>query len=280
MKILKKTVLIALACLLLFPAAAARADVIWEPDDDFYETHYRECVSVNRQFLANSPSGYVTAMREPGSSETVAAIPNGTPLTVSHTYALGREIWGVVTLYVKGDGLVDLFSAQSEADWQNTVSGWIEMSGMTVVYDFLSFTGEHGLEFYDYTGSYDMIFSGETIVFWTYPGSGAVAGEMEEIPEGFAFTACYRDAAGREWGLVPYLMWIRNAWVCISDPTSTTLPPDNTPPPAELYPAREPSARTGPNMPLIFATLLVLAVVAATGGVIGFFWRKKKGDKA
>lgn len=41
-------------CLL---SAAALADVIWEPDDDFYRQHSEDCEYLGRSYYVNGPEG-------------------------------------------------------------------------------------------------------------------------------------------------------------------------------------------------------------------------------
>ena len=53
---------------LLALTPAARADVLWEPDNNFYWKHSDECTYVGRSYYANGPEGFVTLYDAPGGS--------------------------------------------------------------------------------------------------------------------------------------------------------------------------------------------------------------------
>ena len=99
------------------------------------------------------------------------------------------------------------------------------MSDMKIVYDSISFEEDHKSEFKPYTGSYDALRSAAKIVFWTYPGSGVIARTVEskDLDKNFAINNAYTDKDGRVWGGISYYRGIRNAWICMSDPSGTNI---------------------------------------------------------
>ena len=52
--------------LLLALYAPARADVLWEPNNSFYERHRDQCEYIGRQFYANGDQGFITLWDEIG----------------------------------------------------------------------------------------------------------------------------------------------------------------------------------------------------------------------
>ena len=85
------------ACLCGMSAKTARADVIWTPEDSFYEKNYDDCDYVGRRYYANGPKGYVSVVKEPGAREVLDFIPNGEIFYVSMSYDKGiTDTWGLV----------------------------------------------------------------------------------------------------------------------------------------------------------------------------------------
>ena len=70
----------------LFCTISVRADVIWEPQDDFYEKHRSDCTHVGRQFIADGPDGKVILYKSPESVKEVATWENGYKVWISFTY--------------------------------------------------------------------------------------------------------------------------------------------------------------------------------------------------
>ena len=63
-----------------------KADVIWEPMDDFYEEHREECRYVNRNFTANGPDGEVIVYKSPENPTVVDTWENGFSAYISFVY--------------------------------------------------------------------------------------------------------------------------------------------------------------------------------------------------
>ena len=201
------------------------ADMIFEPPDDFYQKHYRDCSNLNRNFYANGESGFISVKTEPGSNKEVTVIENGEVLNISFTYDLRGRQWGVIALY-------------SSSNW---VTGWIPMDDLVLAYDYISFEEDHRDEFYHYSGDYELLFETDEIVFWTWPGSGEIvlvsgSGYRDaELERNWLYAAfAYKDGEGREWGLISYFYAMKNTWICLDDPSNQEIPAFNKAPQPEL----------------------------------------------
>jgi len=85
MKRLLALLLVSVTLLLALPLAA-RADVLIEPNSDFYTRHRDECTYLYRNYYANSKDGYVSVKTEPGAQKEVTAIENGETIFIMFTY--------------------------------------------------------------------------------------------------------------------------------------------------------------------------------------------------
>ena len=267
------------------------ADLIFEPPDDFYHKHYRDCSNLNRNFYANGESGVVSVKTEPGSNKEVTVIENGVILNISFTYDLRGVQWGVIALYSSGS-------------W---VTGWIPMDDLVLAYDYISFEEDHRDEFYRYSGDYELLFEIDEIVFWNWPGSGEIVlvrgsehrdAELERNWLCAAFA--YKDGEGREWGLISYFYAMKNTWICLDDPSNQEIPAFNKAPQPELRspadadslqsgdanvqqgvdtrPVQPADARTfqGGLRTTILIIILVAVVVAATAILIRILMKPRK----
>lgn len=253
----------------------ALADVIWEPRDSFYEKHSEDCVYLGRYYTASGKKGVVDVLKEPGSKTIVATINNGNVFYVSFTYVDGKGAeWGVVEFNPDGSGNL------AETDYSTAVTGWISMTDLTVVYDYISFAEDHRAGFKPYTGDYSEFKSGGPVVFWTYPGSGVVALEEDEFEfnDYFEILDTYTDEENRLWGFVGYYYGIRNVWICISDLSGAGIekaPPSALPAAATAVPDTELPATGGDeNSAVLLIVVIVAAVVVVTAVLIAVFWKK------
>ena len=226
-----RILLSAVLCVLLavLTCVPALADVIWEPHDDFYHKEFVNCDYVGRSYTANGQGGTVAVMKEPGSSKTVATVNNGSTFYVSFSYTdKSGAVWGVVEFSVDASGSVS-------PAYGGGTTGWVRMSDLELVYDYISFDEEHRSEFKPYTGGYDVFKDINELVFWSYPGSGVIVSTetKPQIDEYFELTTTYTDGNGKLWGFVSYYYGLKNVWVCISDLAGTVAPtPDSLPSPS------------------------------------------------
>ena len=74
---LKRFCLCLIVCLLFLPAGTALADVVFEPENDFYKQHQREILYLGRSFVANGEGGNVPIQNAPNSRGLAGSIQNG-----------------------------------------------------------------------------------------------------------------------------------------------------------------------------------------------------------
>lgn len=247
----------------------AAADVIWEPQDSFYEKHQAECAYHGRNYLTNGEEGGVTVWEAPGSSRKVATIANGIKFYVHFTYedAAGAD-WGLVEFSLE-DGKVLAGSA---------LTGWIKMEELALIRDATAFAQDHQEEFHAYEGDYSALSGGE-VLLWTYPGSGSLAGTIADASQ-LRFDHAYTDAEGREWGYVGYYMGQRDVWICVSAPRDADLPADEPAQPALRTPAPgqevENAVYPGGGSTLLLVGGLVAAAVVGTALLIRDVYKKRE----
>lgn len=222
----------------------AFADVIWEPDDPFYQKHIDECTLLQRTFYANGKDGYINLYESPESDFVTAQLENGSALYIDWQY----EDWG----YLEGD-----------------VTGWVPLGDLQLIYDYISFAEEYGEKFlpYDEEIYRPMIeaWTGNTMALWPYPGAEKAeyiwqdAGDaMAELAE-YGFDQIFVDEEGYTWGFRGYLYGERNFWVCLDDPGDRTFTVRQVGQP-ELIPAATPRAPLYNYVPMTLG--IVIAVVA------------------
>ncbi len=295
MKRFATLLLILVLCLSL--GMSALADVIYEPEDDFFEKHRDECFYENRVYMAWGEAGHAAVMKNPKSNKVMEELPNGTEVYVGW-------IWG------------------KEGGWALLEGrGWVRMDELSVKYDSISFEEEHGAEFVileepefiDLTGC-------ECLQLWRYPGDTepfatlSWTGEdawFSEPPKDLSFNTIYESpSGGHRWGYVHYFYGYRNCWVCLTapdaawfcgsselseeqppntpspaetpapteapvstvSPASTASPAHASPEPTELPPLIDPE----PPRPIPWApAALALGAMAVAGGLLAAFRRKK-----
>ena len=259
---------IVLAVLMATLSITARADIIPEPDNDFYRRNYSVCVPLQRSFYVNGRDGSVALRTEPGSRSEIAEFENGTILFIMFTYNRNGAIWGVTEI------------------WETRQNGWLPMDDLLLVYDYISFAEEHEGEFYTFSNALNALETIPDLIFWTWPGSGVIDSVLEskwrtESEHESIFLAgdkdAYKDEDGREWVFIPYLYGRRNAWICLSDPLNMNIPAFNPAPLPEYWqPGYEYSTpQGGITLPAI-VLILVAVVVVATVILIRVFWKKSR----
>lgn len=244
----------------------ARADVIFEPFDNFYELHRKECTYVGRGYKANGPNGTVTLYESPADPGVKGTYQNGAVLDVSYSYqAADGVIWACCD------------------KWDENVTGWVPMGYLELIYDGISFKEEHGDELVPIQMALEgEELNGAEIYFWEYPGSTScvqVPMQTDYRPE---FHTSYTDDSGNEWAQCGYYLGIKGHWVNLSDPTADydTLFPnaleETTPAVTEITATEiaEEITPAGTNLKLT-VTLAVAAVVATTAALLLLLKKKK-----
>ena len=179
-----------------------RADLILEPENQFYQTHSDQCEYVDRQYYTQSKIDSWTAPngRKSGS------IPGNTRLQISHIYTDSQGIeWGV---YLEDEK-------------------WVLMADVYLVYDSRQFIDDHMEEIF--SGEEETLPAGEKAVLWSYPCSGENQGILEPEEE-LTFSEFYKDRQERIWGNLGYYRGIRDRWICLSDPENEEIPMEEEPP--------------------------------------------------
>ncbi len=263
------------ACVMLASLLSgfAMADVIWEPNNDFYAEHSNECEYVNRNFYSNGENGYMEIFTEPGGS-SLGFAENGKIFHVQFSYKLGDEIWGVVE-YTENNGRLEPRGAN---DFE---TGWIKLSDTVLKYDYQSFDEDHSSEYKPYDGDYSELEGIQNIVMWTFPNSGETTGTLDKSDENLNIQSVYTDIDGVKWGFVSYYYAMKNFWICLSNPADTALPAKDVPVPEFYTPAPDSEPQpTGNNMATVII-ICVAAVVLSTAILFSVFNRKKhnKADK-
>lgn len=195
-------------------ATPAFADIMWEPyGNSFYEQHREECTYVGRSCLANGPEGYVTLQAAPGSLTQVANVVNGTRMYLGFTWQdKDGSQWGVVEYSVE--------KASGGWDWQD---GWVPMSQVGLIYDYIAFEEDYGAQFKEYDGSGDGL---TEVCLYSYPGgvySRTLTEEPDYMPFAETFQKLYTDENGLRWTFVGYYMGRENSWACLDDPANQEL---------------------------------------------------------
>lgn len=215
-----KSLLCIMIFLLLLPMYTVYADVIFEPNDDFYESHRKSCVYVNRQFATNGEDGYVKVYTSPESGLLVGAIKNQSKANITYTYDKDGEEWGII--YYSSDESDELY-----IDGVRGKTGWILMNDMILVYDSRSFIEEHIDEINTDdinidNNKFDIASNSEQkICVYEYPGGRYI--DKLTVDSIINFDKTYYDDEGRLWGYCGYYYGWREIWVCVSEPFNEEL---------------------------------------------------------
>jgi hypothetical protein len=272
---------------------SALADVIYEPNNNFFNAHEDECIYENRVYILNGPDGYVTLCHSPEGKAPLRNRPNGREYLVIWIWDGGDlGLWGLVNDY--------------DEEYERVEEMWVPLKDTVLKYDAISFAEEHGSEFRHLeTGEWLDLSGYGRLQLWPYPGAetpiNAITwtgedGWLSAPPDPLYYETTYEDGDGLLWMNIGYLYGYRNFWVCITDPESEDLSalraafrpadaPAETPAPtatSDLIPPAEvvPPAVTSPptdgdgTFPWLPAGLAAGAVVVA-GGLLAIFRKKK-----
>lgn len=275
---------VAAVCLCAVCPVTAWADLIWTPQDSFYEEHDRDCDYVGRRYYANGDKGYVTVMQRPGEGAILDFIPNGEIFYVSMSYDKGGSgTWGVVQYKMDSNN-----KPVADYSWEEgATTGWIDMDSLVVVYDGKSFAEEHAAEIRK-TDDASMlkVTMPDTgrIYLWSYPGSEAPYDQLNSLENQIEFDQTYEDPDGNLWGHTGYYYGRRDFWVNLSDPGDEHAGAKPYEKPV-LTPAMDPAdleklpKTGGPDRLLAGAVFgLIVLVVALTGGIIYKMSVKRRED--
>lgn len=253
-------VMLAVSCI-----ASVSADVIFMPQDSFFESHVDQCEYHNRNYIANGPNGDVKVYKSPESDTVKATIVNGETMYISYVYTDAAQIqWGYYE------------------NWETDVSGWVPMAYLELIYDEISFRKEFGDLLMEADGSLAAEHQGKAVKFWNYPNSSeyleiTVSGDY--MPQ---YHMTYTDENGVLWGRVSYYMGLRDKWINLGQPDADYVPHE-TEPVVETEAPTEPEDVGGTVEEIVpkadhtttIIIVAVVAVVALTGGLLFVLKRKK-----
>lgn len=242
---MKKALLsVLLAAAMLALALPAAADVIFEPENAFYEKHRDECEYEDRTYETAGYDGSVTVWDAPNGT-VLSEQPNGDRFPVLYRWHGKTEDWGYI----------------------ESLDGWVPMDDLSLVYDSRQFMLDHDAEIV--TGDPAPV-DFDSAVLYRYPG-GPAGGTLQEdedyLPFSELFTTLYTDESGLRWGYVSYYMGHVNAWVCLDDAQNEHL--DTNAIPTEPSAAQQRGAptvtpRPHQRMPWLLAGALVLLAAGVT----------------
>ena len=231
-------------------AMPAAADLIWEPEDSFYEKHRDECTYENRRYELAGYDGSVTLWSAPNGTAQ-RELPNGGQGTVQFRWSGDGVEWGYLYNVLE--------------NWWD--GGWAPMDDLTLIYDSQQFLEDRASEISE-VDPIPVAF--DSAVLYSYPGgptSGILKEDAAYMPFSEVFSTLYTDENGLRWGYVGYYMGRRDSWACLDDPLNEEL--DTAVVPVEPSPAQlrgAPTVTPGvtQRMPLVLAGVLVALVVVVT----------------
>jgi len=264
-----------IVCIILMSLSQVSfADVIYEPNDDFYTKHRNECDYISRSYIVNGQKGSANLYLSPVSDKVVTKLINKILVYISFTYPdKNGVLWGSIELFdeIHTDKL--------------KYHGWIKMKDVQPEYDNQAFCEEHEKEFKKYNGELDNYVIKNPIVLWRYPGSEIRRGKLNEFDSLHTIVYTYKDSNNRLWGYYAFKdadnrknQWGYSAlWICISDPTNIHLPVIDYPQPTIIPPTTEAvgqGVKVDHASTLLLIAIPVVVLVVITGLLIKLFWKK------
>jgi hypothetical protein len=130
-----KTLCLVLIFMFLMPIFAL-ADLVIEPQNDFYERYREHILFLGRGFVANGVDGFVSVKESPDSEVETARLANGESVFIEFSCLYNGEFWGL------------LYTVESPSYG----AGWVKVNEFLVLYDYVAFEEENANELYQYTG--------------------------------------------------------------------------------------------------------------------------------
>lgn len=239
------------AVALMLPVSA---DVIWEPENRFYEAHREECEYIGRTYEFRGYEGSVPVFDAP-EGKHIGTVENGGTSNVQFVWQ-GEQAWGYVE--------------------QIDAAGWVPMDDLSLVYDSRQFMEDHDAQIQTVE---PVAVDFDKVMLYEYPnGPKRRVLEEERQYQAFSemFTTVYTDENGLRWGYVGYYMGRLGAWACLDDPMNedlSTAVVETQPSAAQL---RGTPSVTETGNALLLPAVLVAAVAVVTVVLIGKLCPKKK----
>ena len=197
---MKKVIISLTAVLLLLNLilpVTVKADVLWEPTDDFFSRNGIKPEIEQRFYIANSPNGFIVKYKSPEDLFTVGSLPNGEEFFVYYKFSYNGKTWGM-----------------------NTANEYILLENTFIKYDHVSFSEEYADKITSVPENKDCSLKKDYICM-KYPGADTFDHVGIDSGENTVAQAMFVDENGLEWLFYGYYYGKRNFWVCISDPLNT-----------------------------------------------------------
>ncbi len=197
--------------------ASVKADVLWEPRNNFFEENGVEYFVENRTYVVNSTNGFINVYNSPDSSITNEYLVNGETFQVYYKGTYKDKVWGM-----------------------NTSEKYILLDSVYPEYDNICFQIDYNDQLTSLSEPKEFEVK-KDYVLWDYPGAKYSDIKVSfNDPYKIDYSITFEDEEGLNWIYVGYMMGYRNFWICIDDPTNTELKirDVNTP---TLYPVVEPT---------------------------------------
>ena len=137
-----------------------------------------------------------------------------------------------------------------------------------------AFAELYGGGFVEFDLSYTDALEGPVVTaLWLYPGAAESLCTL--TAEGYPANElgpCYVDSNGQFWGYAGYIYGQRFVWICLSDPTGTSVEPDQAV--IDRVETRVTELETAQRTQLILAVVLVAAVAAVT--LVLILWLRRR----
>ena len=231
-----------LPALLLIPFASAAEDNL------FYTEHSGECRYSGADYEASEEAGIYES---PEATAPIAVLAVGNTVTLE---AIWSNAWG----------------------YSGDAGGWLKLSELVRLYNEADFLSEHGGALEEREGLY-VIPDGASAVFYTFPGSGELAGAVswEETDAGPSYSRVYTDEYGEEWALAGYFHGV-HGWLYLPDPTRDDLPRTAPRYASEPETADEERPLVMPERPVYFYASCAV-VAAGTAAAFILYGKRKNG---
>ncbi|MBQ6420136.1 MAG: hypothetical protein IJK02_03600 [Clostridia bacterium] len=169
---MKKSFTLFCSLLLLFTfLLPAAADVVWEPENDFYKEHLDECFEIHVTYVAQEAVAVVVSPEDHTPVKTIAP---------GETFYIGGQ-WG------------DYWRMLSDE------SGWLIPINCKRYYNASDFYSDHQDEITK-LDKWESISLSDGLILWSFPGSGSYSEiiGMEDIGwDSETYNTIWKDDAGR-----------------------------------------------------------------------------------
>lgn len=188
--------------LLFYSVLPVQAELVPPPVQDFSKTN--ACTSVSRKgTIKENACLYVSPLSS----------------IISARIGKNKKKVRVTSAYTAADGARWLKIALPDGR-----QGWTLQSNMLGVVDARSFALRHSKAIKEERGVLTKFDPARPIIFWTYPNSGEIYAQADGDPEmGVGYDQVCIDHHQRKWGHISYYRAIRDVWVCLSAPHSTSF---------------------------------------------------------